>query len=30
MNLRFKAEDGQNRFPHILNGSARALAGVVA
>ncbi len=26
MNLRFKAEDGQNRFPHILNGSGTALA----
>lgn len=26
MNLRFKSEDGQNRFPHILNGSGTALA----
>jgi seryl-tRNA synthetase len=26
MNLRFKAADGQNRFPHILNGSGVALA----
>lgn len=26
MNLRFKAEDGSNRFPHILNGSGTALA----
>jgi len=26
MNLRFKAVDGQNRFPHILNGSGTALA----
>jgi seryl-tRNA synthetase len=26
MNLRFKAESGQNRFPHILNGSGTALA----
>ena len=26
MNLRFKAQDGQNRFPHILNGSGTALA----
>ena len=26
MNLRFKGEDGQNRFPHILNGSGTALA----
>jgi len=26
MNLRFKAEDGQNRLPHILNGSGTALA----
>jgi seryl-tRNA synthetase len=26
MNLRFKAADGQNRFPHILNGSGTALA----
>lgn len=26
MNLRFKSEDGQNRFPHILNGSGVALA----
>jgi seryl-tRNA synthetase len=26
MNLRFKAEDGQNKFPHILNGSGTALA----
>jgi seryl-tRNA synthetase len=26
MNLRFKAEDGTNKFPHILNGSGTALA----
>jgi seryl-tRNA synthetase len=26
MNLRFKTDDGQNRFPHILNGSGTALA----
>jgi seryl-tRNA synthetase len=26
MNLRFKDADGQNRFPHILNGSGTALA----
>lgn len=26
MNLRYKARDGQNRFPHILNGSGTALA----
>ena len=26
MNLRFKAENGENRFPHILNGSGTALA----
>ncbi|HEX5399954.1 MAG TPA: serine--tRNA ligase, partial [Verrucomicrobiae bacterium] len=26
MNLRFKAETGQNKFPHILNGSGTALA----
>lgn len=26
MNLRYKSEDGQNRFPHILNGSGTALA----
>jgi len=26
MNLRFKAEDGENRLPHILNGSGTALA----
>jgi seryl-tRNA synthetase len=26
MNLRFKAETGENRFPHILNGSGTALA----
>lgn len=26
MSLRYKAEDGQNRFPHILNGSGVALA----
>jgi seryl-tRNA synthetase len=26
MNLRFKSEDGQNRLPHILNGSGTALA----
>jgi len=26
MNLRFKSESGDNRFPHILNGSGTALA----
>jgi seryl-tRNA synthetase len=26
MNLRYKGADGQNRFPHILNGSGTALA----
>jgi len=26
MNLRFKADNGENRFPHILNGSGTALA----
>jgi seryl-tRNA synthetase len=26
MNLRFKAENGENRLPHILNGSGTALA----
>lgn len=26
MNLRFKSEDGENRLPHILNGSGTALA----
>lgn len=26
MNLRYKGQDGQNRFPHILNGSGTALA----
>lgn len=26
MNLRFKAESGENKFPHILNGSGTALA----
>ncbi len=26
MNLRYKAENGENRFPHILNGSGTALA----
>src|SRR6185369_5837284 len=26
MNLRIKPEEGQNRFPHILNGSGTALA----
>jgi seryl-tRNA synthetase len=26
MNLRFKAESGENQFPHILNGSGTALA----
>jgi seryl-tRNA synthetase len=26
MNLRFKAEGGENKFPHILNGSGTALA----
>jgi seryl-tRNA synthetase len=26
MNLRFKTEAGDNRFPHILNGSGTALA----
>jgi seryl-tRNA synthetase len=28
MNLRFKTESGENRFPHILNGSGTALARV--
>jgi seryl-tRNA synthetase len=28
MNLRFKAEGGENKFPHILNGSGTALARV--
>jgi seryl-tRNA synthetase len=28
MSLRFKAESGENRFPHILNGSGTALARV--
>jgi seryl-tRNA synthetase len=28
MNLRYKTEDGQNRFPHVLNGSGTALARV--
>jgi seryl-tRNA synthetase len=26
MNLRFKAQTGENKFPHILNGSGTALA----
>src|SRR5437867_7064856 len=26
MNLRFKGESGENKFPHILNGSGTALA----
>jgi seryl-tRNA synthetase len=26
MNLRFKTEGGENKFPHILNGSGTALA----
>jgi seryl-tRNA synthetase len=26
MNLRYKTDDGENRFPHILNGSGTALA----
>jgi seryl-tRNA synthetase len=26
MNLRFKAEGGENRLPHLLNGSGTALA----
>ena len=26
MNLRFKSEGGENKFPHILNGSGTALA----
>jgi seryl-tRNA synthetase len=26
MNLRFKVETGENRFPHVLNGSGTALA----
>jgi seryl-tRNA synthetase len=26
MNLRFKTEAGENRFPHLLNGSGTALA----
>jgi seryl-tRNA synthetase len=26
MNLRFKTSTGENRFPHILNGSGTALA----
>ena len=26
MNLRFKAESGGNKFPHVLNGSGTALA----
>jgi seryl-tRNA synthetase len=26
MNLRFKAESGENKFPHVLNGSGTALA----
>jgi seryl-tRNA synthetase len=26
MNVRFKDAEGQNRFPHILNGSGTALA----
>jgi seryl-tRNA synthetase len=26
MNLRFKSESGENKFPHVLNGSGTALA----
>ena len=26
MNLRYKTDTGENRFPHILNGSGTALA----
>src|SRR5215470_15573692 len=26
MNLRFKTESGENKFPHVLNGSGTALA----
>ena len=26
MNLRFKTESGENRYPHVLNGSGTALA----
>jgi seryl-tRNA synthetase len=26
MNLRFKTETGENKFPHVLNGSGTALA----
>ena len=26
MNLRYKTESGENRFPHVLNGSGTALA----
>jgi seryl-tRNA synthetase len=26
MSLRFKSESGENKFPHILNGSGTALA----
>ena len=26
MNMRFKTESGENKFPHILNGSGTALA----
>jgi seryl-tRNA synthetase len=26
MSLRFKTETGENRFPHVLNGSGTALA----
>ena len=26
MNMRFKTEAGENKFPHILNGSGTALA----
>ena len=26
MNLRFKSDTGENRFPHVLNGSGTALA----
>ena len=26
MNLRYKAENGENRLPHLLNGSGTALA----
>jgi seryl-tRNA synthetase len=26
MNMRFKSDSGENKFPHILNGSGTALA----